>query len=159
MLTPYAWTVPGGVNNHIAALAELKSRIETMSAELLGYEAKADDMLWNAPNILDKSVPVGNPPEANKILRTWGEIRNEGVPNHEEILTKLGLLDMERAAKTTGTRFYFLRGDLVLLEQSLLRYALDKLAKKGYTPILPPFMLRKKYFRGAAPLSVFEDAL
>ena len=147
------------VKGNIAALAELKSRIETMSAELLGYEAKADDMLWNAPNILDKSVPVGNPPEANKILRTWGEIRNEGVPNHEEILTKLGLLDMERAAKTTGTRFYFLRGDLVLLEQSLLRYALDKLAKKGYTPILPPFMLRKKYFRGAAPLSVFEDAL
>jgi seryl-tRNA synthetase len=144
---------------NIAALGELKARIESMSSELLGYGEKLDEMLWNVPNVLDRSVPVGNPPEANKVLRTWGTIRNEGVPNHEEILTKLGLLDMERAAKTTGTRFYFLRGDLVLLEQSLLRYALDKLAKKGYTPILPPFMLRKKYFRGAAPLSVFEDAL
>ena len=78
---------------------------------------------------------------------------------HEEILEKLDLLDIERAAKVAGSRFYYIKGDLVLLEQSLGRYALDFLAKRGYVPVLPPFMLRKKYYSGVAPLATFEDAL
>jgi seryl-tRNA synthetase len=143
----------------MAELAELKKKIDGLESTLPKQEERLDFLLWNLPNMLHESVPEGNPPEANKTLHKWGEIKRASGPNHEEILTKLGLLDMERAAKTTGSRFYFLRGDLVLLEQSLLRYALDRLTKKGYTPILPPFMLKKKYFRGAAPLSVFEDAL
>ena len=111
------------------------------------------------PNILDESVPEGDPPDASKILSKWGTPKAGVGLNHEEILAKLGMLDTERAAKTAGSRFYFLKGDLVLLEQSLLRYALDKLTKKGFTLILPPFMLKKKYYNGVAPLGVFEDAL
>lgn len=147
------------IKKKIAELAKMKSKIAAMESAISKDEAKIDALVWNVPNILDKSVPVGNPPEANKVLRKWGTPKKGATPSHEEILTKLKLLDVERAAKTAGSRFYFLRGDLVLLEQSLLRYALDKLSKKGYTPILPPFMLKKKYYRGVAPLGVFEDAL
>jgi seryl-tRNA synthetase len=147
------------IKDKIAALASLKTQTEAMETEIAKYEAQIDALVWNVPNALDKSVPIGMPPEANKTLKVVGEIKKKSGPNHEEILTKLGLLDVERAAKTAGARFYFLKGDLVLLEQSLLRYALDKMSKKGYTPVLPPFMLRKKYYRGVAPLGVFEDAL
>ncbi|MDE1865597.1 MAG: serine--tRNA ligase [Candidatus Micrarchaeota archaeon] len=147
------------IKEMVSALAQLKDQMEGLESEIPKYEEKIDSLVWNIPNVLDKAVPIGTPPEANKILKIKGDPKRKSGPNHEEILTKLGLLDVERAAKTAGSRFYYLRGDLVLLEQSLLRYALDKLSKKGYTPVLPPFMLRKKYYRGVAPLGVFEDAL
>lgn len=143
----------------IAALSEIKTGITTIETDLPKLNEKVEELLWNLPNNLHESVPVGAPPEANRTLRTWGTIRNKTGENHETILTRLGLLDIERAAKTAGSRFYYLKGDLVLLEQSLLRFALDELVKKGYTPVLPPFMLRKKYYKGVAPLGVFQDAL
>ncbi len=147
------------IKDKIAALASLKTQMEAMEADVLKYEGQIDALIWNVPNALDKSVPIGMPPEANKTLKVVGEIKKKGGPSHEGILSKLDLLDVERAAKTAGARFYFMRGDLVLLEQSLLRYALDKMSKKGYMPILPPFMLKKRYYKGVAPLGVFEDAL
>ncbi len=143
----------------ISQLGDLKARIEKSEKELDAKAVRLEQLLWNIPNILDKSVPEGQPPEANKIIRKWGVVKSKEIGTHEEILTKMGLLDIDRAAKTAGARFYFLKGDLVLLEQSLLRYALDFLAAKGYTPVLPPFMLRRKYYRGAAPIATFEDAL
>ncbi len=143
----------------IAQLADLKAEIEKGEKELGEKANRIDELLWNLPNVLDKSVPEGDPPDANKVIRKWGEPKKSGVGSHEEILTKMGLLDVERAAKVSGARFYFLKGDLVLLEQSVLRYALDFLATKGYKAILPPFMLRKKYYKGVAPIATFEDAL
>ncbi len=143
----------------ISQLAEIKQKIELGEKELVEKEQAIDSMLWDLPNVLDKSVPTGNPPEGNVMIRKWGVPKDNNAGSHEEILTKMGLLDIERAAKVAGSRFFFLRGDLVLLEQSLLRYTLDFLVAKGYTAILPPFMLRKKYYRGAAPLATFEDAL
>ncbi len=143
----------------IAQLAEIKQKIEEGERELAGGEQAIESMLWSMPNLLDKSVPTGNPPKDNVIMRKWGAPKNNDAGSHEEILTKMGLLDIERAAKVTGSRFYYLKGDLVLLEQSLLRYALDFLASKGYMAVLPPFMLRRKYYRGVAPLATFEDAL
>ncbi len=143
----------------LSALAKLKDEITNAEAEIGNYEAKINSLLMGLPNKLHPSVPVGNPPESNKILKTWGTVKKKKGENHEAILTKLGMLDIERAGKTAGARFYYLKGDLVLLEQSLLRFALDELSKKGYIPVLPPFMLRRKFYEGVAPLSVFEDAL
>ncbi len=69
------------------------------------------------------------------------------------------MIDIERAAKVSGARFFYLKNDLVLLELSVLRYSLDQIAKNGYIPISPPFLLRKEYYGGAVPLATFEDAL
>ena len=143
----------------ISQLGDLKASIGKSEKEYNAKAARLEQLLWNMPNILDKSVPEGNPPEANRVLRKWGVPKKSDIGTHEEILTKLGMLDVERAAKTAGARFYFIKGDLVLLEQSLLRYALDFLAGKGYTPVVPPYMLRRRYYRGAAPIATFEDAL
>ena len=143
----------------IAELAELKSKIDESEKELKAKEEKLERLLWNMPNVLDKSVPAGMPPDGNIIIRKWGEVKKGIGKSHEEILTSMGLLDIERAAKTAGARFYFLKGNLVLLEQSLLRFTLDFLAKKGYRAVLPPLMLKKKYYRGVAPIATFEDAL
>ena len=147
------------IDTKIKSIAKIKDGISKAEKELSEYEQRIEELLWNMPNILSKDVPIGEPPGANKVIRKWGRIKTKNKTNHEDALIKLGLLDIERASKTAGARFYYLRGDLVLLEQSVLRFALDELSKKGYTPILPPFMLRKKYYKGVAPFSVFEDAL
>ncbi len=143
----------------ISELGRIKEKIEENSQNVEAFEDEINKLIWNLPNTLDKSVPIGNPPDDNKILKTWGDAKKKRMKSHEEILEKMGLLDMERAAKVAGSRFYYLKGDLVLLEQALGRYALDFLSQRGYIPILPPFMLRKKYYRGVAPLATFEDAL
>ena len=147
------------IKGRIAALASLKTQMEAMEKDILKYEGQIEALIWNVPNVLDKSVPVGIPPEANKVIKKWGTVKKTNIGAHEDILEKLDLLDMERAAKVAGARFYYMKGDLVLLEQSLGRYALDFLAKRGYVSVLPPFMLRKRYYRGVAPLATFEDAL
>ncbi len=143
----------------ISALKIVKESIGRIEGELGAYQKRIDELLWGIPNVLDESVPTGMPPEGNKTLKKWGEPKEKKTGTHEGILAKLGMLDMEAAARVAGSRFYYLKGDLVLLEQSLSRYALDFLSKRGYIPVLPPFMLRKSYYKGVAPLTVFQDAL
>jgi seryl-tRNA synthetase len=143
----------------IAGLAKAKEEINRIEAEMPSYEGKLEGLLLNMPNVLDKAVPYGESEDQNVEISKWGEIRRERGKSHEEILTKLGLIDMERAAKTAGARFYYIKGDLALLELSLIRFALDTVAKKGYTVVSPPYMIRKKYYKGVTALGDFEEAL
>ncbi len=143
----------------ISQMSSLKDEITVLEKELPEKESRIKYLLWNMPNVLDKSVPYGKDDSENVEIRKWGEIRRKTSKSHEEILNNLGLLDIERAAKVSGARFYYLKNDLVLLEQSLIRFALDELAKKGFTIISPPFMIKKDYYTGVTALGDFEDAL
>ncbi len=147
------------VKDKIAALADLKAKLDEAQSEISRCESKIESIVWNVPNTLDNSVPIGMPPEANKTIKTWGNIKKKEGPSHVEVLSKLGLLDEERAAKVAGSRFFYLRGDLALMEHALESYAIDKMRKKGYILISPPYMVKKRYYKGVAPFGVFEDAL
>ncbi|MGC8567813.1 MAG: serine--tRNA ligase [Candidatus Micrarchaeia archaeon] len=142
-----------------AEVSDLKNSIESKTSEAELLEKKIEEMLWNMPNILDDSVPDGNSSDDNVEIRRWGDVKKKEGESHEQILSKLGMLDIDRAAKVAGSRFYYLKGDLVMLEMALVRFGLDELSRKGYLPITPPFMIRKKYFMGAAPIGTFEEAL
>jgi seryl-tRNA synthetase len=112
------------------------------------------------PNVMHPSVPKGKDDSDNPEVRKNGRIRRKKLDRtHEEILLERDMIDVERAAKVAGARFFYLKNDMVLLEQSLLRFSLDHLVKKGFTPISPPFMMRKEFYRGTVPLATFEDAL
>ena len=147
------------IKENIESLGQLKEQIEELEKKVSKNEKEIEKLLWNLPNVLDTAVPTGVPPEGNVVIKKWGEIKEKNIPTHEEILGKLNLLDIERAGKTAGSRFYYMKGDLVLLELSLLRFTLDFLQKRGYTSVLPPFMLKERFYRGTAPLATFEDAL
>lgn len=143
----------------IKELSEVKSEIEKNEAGLSEMEGKLNKLLWNMPNILHDSVPFGKDDSQNVIVKKFMEPKKSSGKGHEEILTSLGLLDIERAAKTAGARFYYLKGDMVLLEQSLLRYSLDILSKRGFVPVEPPFMLRENLYKGVTALGDFEEVL
>jgi seryl-tRNA synthetase len=139
----------------------IPERTKQLDAEADRNLARLNEILMSLPNILHESVPVGKDDSENVTVRTWGvPIRFDFEPkDHIDILTSLGLVDMERAGKISGARFFFLKGDAVKLEHSIMRYALDFLSKKGYVPIEPPFMMRREPYSGVTDLGDFGPVI
>ena len=148
------------IKDKVKALSFLKDQISELESSIGRKGPEVDSLLWNMPNVLDKAVPFGKSEEDNVEIRKEGRIdskRRSG--NHIDILSRLGLLDLEQAAVVSGARFYYMKGDLAMLEQSLIRFGLDEMLKKGYTPIAPPLMLKKEFYKGATALGDFEEVL
>ncbi len=143
----------------ILELAEVKQKIADIEAELPSYQDRLTYLLMNMPNTLHESVPYGKDGNENIEVRKWGTPRRKNAENHAELLKRLGLLDLEKASEVAGARFYYLKGDLALLEQALIRFTIDIMVSKGFTLIAPPLMIKKKYYRGATALGDFEEAL
>jgi len=139
---------------------EIPVKIEEKEKHLDKLEKERIFILENIPNLVDKSVPVGDASK-NKVLEKFGKIKKKNfkVKGHEEILLALDQLDVERAAKVSGARFYYLKRDLVKLNQALINFALDSLRKKGFVLMQPPFMLRREVLKGAITLSAFEEMI
>ena len=120
-----------------------------------------ETILMELPNTLHDSVPVGKDDSENVTVRTWGApVEFDFKPmDHIEVLTSLGMVDMERASRVAGARFFFLKGDAVRLEHAIMRYAIDLLAKKGFVPVEPPFMMRKAPYSGVTDLNDFGPGI
>ena len=123
-------------------------------------ELEYSKLALTIPNTLDKSVPCGDV-SASKETRKWGSVPKFEfeVKDHIDLSESLNLLELERAAKTAGARFYYLKGDLVKLNQSLIQFGLDFLSEKGYTMFQPPYMINRKSMQGAVILDDFEDVI
>ena len=143
----------------IEELGKVRESIDQLENDVVKYDSRIESLLWNMPNILHESVPYGVGDEGNVEIRKVGTPMKRAEPRHNEVLEKLDMLNLEQAAKVAGARFYYLKGDLVLLEQSLIRFAIDTLVAKGYTALSPPFMLKREYYRHVTALGDFEEAL
>ena len=124
-------------------------------------ELEYSKLILTLPNIFDQTVPIGEDSSVNKEVKKWGNIPKFDfqVSDHIDITQKLNLVDLQRAAKTAGARFYYLRGDLVKLNQSLIQFALDFLDDKGFTLFQPPYMINKKSMEGAIIAEDFKDVI
>jgi len=119
------------------------------------------NLLWKElPNIHDKSVPVGNSSK-NKVLKVFGKIPkfNFKIKDHADLLEENDLTDVKKAAEVSGSRFYYLKNDLVKLNHAIIDFALDFLKEKGFILIQPPYMLRREVLEGALPLGSFEEMI
>jgi seryl-tRNA synthetase len=134
------------------------AREERKAEELQG---RVREILMSLPNILHESVPVGPDDSGNVTVRTWGAPHEfDFTPkDHIDILSGLGMVDIERAAKISGARFFFLKGDALRLEQSIMRYAVDVLSDKGFTAVGPPLMMRKEAYAGVVDLEDFGPVI
>ncbi len=149
----------GKDSTNVNELASRKKSIAALQAQANEVNKELEMLLWNLPCILKDDVPVGNSENENVELRKYGSAEKRIEKGHDEILQEMNLLDVENAAKVAGSRFFYMKGDLALLEQALIRFGIDSIIKKGYTLVAPPLMIRKKYFMGAAPLDTFKDAM
>jgi len=123
-------------------------------------ESEYSKLALTIPNVLHESVPCGDD-SANKEIRKWGAAPQFDfeVKDHIDFSESLNLLELERAAKTAGARFYYLKRDLVKLNQALIQFGLDFLSEKGYTMFQPPYMINRKSMEGAVILDDFEDVI
>lgn len=133
--------------------------LKKSTRDLERLEAKEKSLLMGIPNLLHESVPVGKDDSDNVEIRKWGEPpKFDFEPkDHLTILQNLGLIDVERGAKTAGERFYYMKDELVFLDIALQKFALDVLRKRGFTMISPPLMIRRKPYEGVIDLTDFEQ--
>ncbi len=143
----------------ISEVSKIKEKMPQLEKEIAEMQDRIDYLLLNMPNTLHESVPYGKSEDDNREIRRWGDATKRISTGHEEILEKMGLIDIERAAKVAGARFYYLKGDITMLERALISFALDELSAKGYTAIAPPLMLKKEYYKGVTALGDFEEQL
>ena len=139
----------------------IPDQIKTLEKRVSELETKVTATLMNLPNIMHESVPFGKDENDNQEVRKWGKQPQFSFSpkDHIDLVTGLGLIDMERAAKVAGARFYYLRGDLVKLNHALIMLALDLLEEKGFSLTLSPYLLRREAVGGAVALSDFEDVI
>lgn len=118
---------------------ELREKVEEITRQRMALQAKL-------PNPALADVPVGIGESANKEIRKWGKISefDFSVKAYYELGEEMDLIDTIRAGKVSGTRFGYIKGDLVLLERALMNFGWDFLTEKGFLPILPPVMIKKE---------------
>jgi seryl-tRNA synthetase len=139
-------------------VSETLSGLEAIQTKI---ESEYTKLALSLPNLIHESVPIGKDETANKELRKWGKIPQFDfkIKDHIDISQNLDLIDLERAAKVAGARFYYLKNDLVKLNQALIHYALDFLSEKNYTPIQTPYMINRRSMEGAIIANDFEDVI
>ena len=141
--------------------AEIPDKIKTVEAQTQALKEKTIFYLTRLPNVLHESVPYGKTDEDNAELRKWGKPHKPDflLRNHEQVAEELGGADFERAAKISGRGFVFLKGKVALLEQALVRFAIDHLMKKGFEFIQPPFMLNREAYAAVTDMDDFEKVM
>ena len=145
----------------IGQMREVSAAVDAAEEKKRAAEAGYDRLARSMPNVLHESVPVGPDDSANVEVRRWGSAEGGGAParDHVDLSVSRGLVDLERAAKAAGARFYYLKGDLVRLNHALISHALDMLAARGYEPVQPPYMLNRRSMDGAVIADDFEDVI
>ena len=143
----------------IIRAGEIDNKIFGLEREIQFLKNERDAYRYKIGNIIEDDVPVAPTEDGNEIIRTVGKIRdfNFDLKGHAELVERFA--ELERAAKISGARTYYLKGDLVLLNLALIEFAIKKLIKKKFLPMWTPFFMNKKYMRGAAELSDFEETL
>ena len=144
--------------SEVASLGKEISELEQQTEEALGQR---DTIRMSIPNILHDAVPQGADESGNTVHSTYGEKPQFDFEprTHNELITMNKWVDLKRAAKISGSRFYFLKGDLARLELALQTYAVDFIRQRGYTFVQPPVMMNRQAYEGVTDLGDFETVM
>ncbi len=145
----------------MSAVAALKKEIDSSDLKLKDVQDSINETLAVMPNVLADDVPTGTDEADNKEIKKWGEIPsfNFKPKGHHELGEELNMLDFERGAKLTGSRFVVYKSKLAKLERALINYFLDRHEDVGYEEVIPPFIVNREAMYGTGQLPKFEDDL
>ena len=149
------------IDDKLREVKDIPQRIKDLEAKADESSERLTKALLGLPNILHQSVPDGRDESESVTVRTWGKHPDFGfqAKDHIDILTALGMVDMERGAKVAGARFFFLKGEAVKLEHAIMQFAMDTLRSKGFTAVEPPFMLNSSSYEGVVNLEDFGPVI
>lgn len=142
-----------------AQMKELGVVVKDLDAKLKALEEELNTAMMVVPNVPHADVPVGADETGNKVVKTWGEKPHFlfTPKQHFEVGEKLGMIDFERAVKVSGPRFAFTKGALARLERALVSFMIDEHVKRGYTELLPPYLVSREAMTGTGQLPKFEE--
>ena len=145
----------------LAEVASLGQEIDALSEKVDSCLAERDAIRMRVPNILHDSVPVGEDDQKNTLHSLHGDKTEFGFEarNHNDLIEMNNWVDLARGAKVTGSRFYFLQGDLARLEMALQSYSANFLMERGYTLVQPPLMMNREAYEGVTDLGDFETVM
>ncbi len=163
----------GKAADKAAAARDLRPQLDGLAARIADGEERARtlapdtpdsplrELLTNTPNLLDESVPAGADSASNAIVRTWGTPRTfDFTPKpHWELGESLGVLDFERAAKLSGSRFAVLTGRGARLSRAIVQFFLDRANERGYLEVVPPLLVSRETMWSTGQLTKFADAM
>jgi seryl-tRNA synthetase len=134
----------------IERLREVSDRLKASEPELQEVEAELYEVAVRLPNPPDDSAPMGESDDDNEVLRHWGEPPEFGFEprDHVSLGEGLGMIDVERGVRTSGSRFYYLTGPAVSIQFGLMRYALEFVSDTGHVPVVPPVLVREEAMFG-----------
>ena len=135
------------VKASVASIGETLAGLEPLEAEL---EEKVKKIMMTIPNIIDPSVPIGKDDSENVEIEKFGEpfVPDFEIPYHTDIMEKLNGIDLDSARKVAGNGFYYLMGDIARLHSAVISYARDFMIDRGFTYVIPPYMIRSKVVDG-----------
>ncbi len=134
----------------ISKAKKLPDKISKLEDKRKKLEKKINKIMFQIPNIIHESVPIGKDDSENVEIKKYGKIKKFKFPikSHVELGEKLEMLDFETSGETSGTGFYYLKGDLALLNMALINYARDYMVKQNFEYVEPPLMIREKVLNG-----------
>jgi seryl-tRNA synthetase len=133
-------------------IQEIETKTDALKIEVL-------DLQKRIPNIIHESVPIGRNDKENVERAKFGKPRKFDfeVKNHAELCEALGIADFDAAARVSGNGFYYMMGDLALLSQAMMQFAIQFMVKRGFTYVEPPLMIRHKIVDGVVDMNFFKD--
>ncbi len=134
-------------------------RIKDLEEHMMQLETKLHNALCALPNVLHESVPAGKDSTQNKVIKEFGKKPKVTAKNHVELIELHDLADFERATKIAGSRWYFLKNELAILDLAIQRYAVDFMRERGYTFVTPPYFINRKSYEGVTSLESFQDVM
>lgn len=142
-----------------ASMKERGLAIKDQEAQLKSLEEELSALMMVVPNVPHPSVPTGADERENRVISAWGEKPTFlfAPKQHFEVGERLGLLDFERAVKVSGPRFAFSKGALARLERALVSFMIDEHTRRGYTELLPPYLVSRQAMTGTGQLPKFEE--
>jgi len=145
----------------LAEVASLGQEIDALSEKVDSCLSERDTIRMRVPNILHESVPVGEDDQKNTLHSLHGDKIELGFEarNHNDLIEMNNWVDLARGAKVTGSRFYFLQGDLARLEMALQSYSANFLMERGYTLVQPPLMMNREAYEGVTDMGDFETVM
>lgn len=145
----------------ISRVRELKDEIEALEVRERELRERRDELRYTVGNVLHESVPEGEDEDDNQEVDRWGEKPQQdfSVTPHADVVEELDVADTAKASEVVGSRFYYLKNELVSLNLALQQYALDRLLEEGYTAMQTPYVLGHDAMSAAAELDDFEEQL
>ncbi|MDP7312145.1 MAG: hypothetical protein QF831_01765, partial [Candidatus Thalassarchaeaceae archaeon] len=145
----------------LTEVASLGEQIDALGVEADDMENARDSLRMKVPNILHESVPMGENEDGNTLHSKHGRMKEYSFEpkTHNILVDQNNWVDLPRAAKIAGSRFYFLKGDLARMELALQQYAVDFLTGRGYTFVQPPVMMNRTAYEGVTDLGDFETVM